>query len=154
MRRRPRKVKRLKRLKRLKRFEAVEHTADVGVRAYGKSRAEVFANCALGMVSLMYDPESVRGSGRARIEARAPEEKALLVAWLSEILYLVEVEGWAFGEFVVDEASGTEARGWGVGEPLDHEKHRVSGEVKAPTYHMLELAERGGRWEAQVIFDV
>lgn len=141
-------------MKRLKKFEIVEHTADVGVRAYGDSRAEAFANCALGMVSLMYDPGSVRREERARIEVRAPEEKALLVAWLSEILYLVEAEGWAFGEFVVEEASGLEARGWGLGEPLDRDRHRVFGEVKAPTYHMLELAERGGRWEAQVIFDV
>ena len=89
-----------------------------------------------------------------RIEARADDEKALLVAWLSEIIYLVETEGWAFRDFVVEEISRRVVKGWGLGEPLDAARHKVSGEVKAPTYHMLELAEREGRWEAQVIFDV
>lgn len=138
----------------LKGFEIIEHTADVGVRAHGRSREEVFEQCALGMVSLMYDPETVRRLERVRIEARAHDEKSLLIAWLSEIIYLVEVEGWAFGDFAVEGVSGREAKGWGLGEPLDASRHKVSGEVKAPTYHMLELAERGGSWEAQVIFDV
>jgi SHS2 domain-containing protein len=141
-------------VKNLKGFEFIEHTADIGVRARGLSRAEVFEQCALGMVSLMYDPETVERSQRVRIEARADDEKALLVAWLSEIIYLVETEGWAFRDFEVEEISRQEVRGWGLGEPLDAARHRVSGEVKAPTYHMLELAEREGRWEAQVIFDV
>lgn len=138
----------------LKGFEVLDHTADVGIRAYGGSREEAFANCALGMMSLILDVESVEPRERKEVvvEASGPEE--LLVRWLSEILYLVEAEGWAFGGFEVHKVSGRRVEGWGLGEPLDAEKHKVSGEIKAPTYHMLLLKEENGTWIAQVIFDV
>jgi SHS2 domain-containing protein len=50
--------------------------------------------------------------------------------------------------------TGDRVEGWGLGEPLDPARHKVSGEIKAPTYHMLQLSEENGTWVAQVIFDV
>lgn len=115
---------------------------------------EAFANCALGMMSLILDVERVEPKERRNVIATASDLEELLVKWLSEILFLVEAEGWAFGEFEVREVTGKRAEGWGVGEPLDTEKHKVSGEIKAPTYHMLSFGEENGIWIAQVIFDV
>lgn len=132
----------------------IDHTADVGIRAYGRTKEEVFANCALGMVSLIMDIESIERKKRVDISVGAAGAGGLLIGWLSEIIFLIEVEGWALGEFGVEEITDTMVRGWGAGEPLDPERHRVSGEIKAPTYHMLELKEENGAWTAQVIFDV
>lgn len=126
----------------------------MGIAAYGSSLAEVFEACALGMMSLIIDTAAVEARGEAPIAARAGDPRALLVSWLSEILFLVEVEGWAFGDFRVEEISGELVRGLGIGEPLDAARHGLHGEVKAPTYHMLELAEEDGLWKARVIFDV
>jgi SHS2 domain-containing protein len=78
----------------------------------------------------------------------------LLVCWLAEILFHVEAEGYAFGSFEVSEISDLTVRGSGMGEPLDAARHALMLEIKAPTYHMLELGESKGRWAAQVIFDV
>lgn len=116
--------------------------------------AEVFVHCSLGMMSLMLDLGSVRVVGRKELEAKGRERESLLVAWLSEILFLVETEGWVFGEFEIAEISDTLARGWALGEPLDQRRHRLELEIKAPTYHMLELKEEDSLWTAQVIFDV
>ncbi len=132
----------------------MEHTADVGIRAYGAGLGEVFRNCALGMMSLMLDLEKVRREKRIRIEAEAGDREALLVAWLSEVLFHVEAEGFAFGWFTEVELSDEKAAAWGWGEPLDPARHGLKLEVKAPTYHGLELREDGGMWVAQVIFDV
>jgi SHS2 domain-containing protein len=132
----------------------IEHTADVGIRAYGSSMAEVFENCSRGMMTLMLDIDSVRLDQRVEIAAHGMDRQSLLVSWLSEILFQVEVGGWAFGAFEVGEATDLEARGWGLGESLDPVMHKVAREIKAPTYHGLELEEREGRWTAQVIFDV
>jgi SHS2 domain-containing protein len=116
--------------------------------------SEAFENCALGMMSLMLDPESVRPDGRLELRAEGADPASLLVSWLADILFKVEAEGWAFRKFEVAELSEREAKGWGLGEPLDLERHAVLAEVKAPTYHMLELKEEAGHWVAQVIFDV
>lgn len=126
----------------------------MGIRAYGRSREELFTNCARGMVSLILDLESVEPREKVEIEAEAAELETLLVRWLSEILFLVEAEGWAFGDFGVKEMTGRKVRGWGLGEPLDPQRHGVHGEIKAPTYHMLRVEEKDGAWTAQVIFDV
>lgn len=135
-------------------FEIIEHTADTGIRAYGASISEVFTNCALGMMSLMIDPGLVQPSSRVELRAEGRDRASLLVSWLAEILFQVEVGGWAFREFGVSELSELHVEGWGLGEPLDLTKHVVELEIKAPTYHMLEVKDTGGRWTAQVIFDV
>lgn len=106
------------------------------------------------MISLMMDPSRVEPHRRVRINARGGDGKSLLVAWLSEILFLVEAEGWAFASFAVAKIGGGLVEGWGEGEPLDAGRHALGLEIKAPTYHMMELGESGGAWVAQVIFDV
>jgi len=116
--------------------------------------SEAFENCAQGMMSLMLDLEKIRPQRRVRLTAQGREPRSLLVSWLSEILYQVEAEGWALRSFEVSEMDDTTVEGWGVGEPLDPGRHTTGTEIKAPTYHMLELKEEGGRWTAQVIFDV
>lgn len=126
----------------------------MGIRAYGRSLAEAFENCALGMMSLMLDPGKVRSLRHTLVSARGSDRESLLVSWLSEILYLVEAEGRAFSSFEVGEISETSVEGRGAGEPLDPVRHHVEREIKAPTYHMLKLEENEGLWTAQVIFDV
>ncbi len=126
----------------------------MGIRAYGSSMAEVFENCALGMMSLMLDPGTVRQEKRVELSASGGDRASLLVSWLAEILFRVEAEGYAFGAFEVRDLSELTVRGSGLGEPLDAARHALTLEIKAPTYHMLELKESEGRWTAQVIFDV
>ncbi|NPV59762.1 MAG: archease [Actinobacteria bacterium] len=132
----------------------MEHTADVGIRAWGESLGEAFRNCALGMMSLMLDLDKVGREKRVWVEAEAEDLEALLVSWLSEILFYVEAEGFAFAWFEDVEIEGGKAAAWGWGEELDPERHGLKLEVKAPTYHGLRLEEREGGWTAQVIFDV
>jgi SHS2 domain-containing protein len=102
----------------------------------------------------MVDTASIRPVERSEIRAEGGDWKSLLVSWLGEILYRVEAEKRAFMSFHVSELSPYVASGWGVGEPLDPARHLVKMEIKAPTYHMLELKEENGRWLAQIIFDV
>lgn len=106
------------------------------------------------MMSLILNPQSVRAVDRLEVQAEGRDSASLLVSWLAEILFKVESERWAFREFGVDEISESRVRGWGLGEPLDLARHEIQMEVKAPTYHMLELKEEAGRWIVQVIFDV
>lgn len=116
--------------------------------------AEVFENCALGMMSLMIEAEAVIPLVNIGLEAAGRNQESLLVAWLGEILFKVDVEGWALRSFEVNEISNTTVSGWGIGEQLDPERHGAKMEIKAPTHHMFELSEEKGHWTAQVIFDV
>lgn len=116
--------------------------------------AEVFEGCALGMMSLMVDLSTVEPAERVRLEAVGRDRVSLLVSWLAEILFKVETEWRLFRDFQISELTESKVAGWGWGEALDPGRHELELEIKAPTYHMLELEESQGRWTARVIFDV
>ena len=135
-------------------YEYFDHTADVGIAATGASLEAVFAAAGEGLASLLCEPETVGEAGEREIAVSAPDPEALLVAWLSEINYLFEVDGFAFRTFEVSEVGGTTVRGIGRGETLDPSRHRVGEQVKAVTYHGLELKQGADGWSARVILDI
>ncbi len=134
-------------------YEQFEHTADIGVRANGKDLEEAFAEAAKGLFSVMTDIEKVDSVGEYHIEMSARDHEELLVDFLSELVYLFEVESLLFSEFEVDIKSNDEktllvkARG----ERIDHDKHELKKAVKAVSYHDIKVDPKG---EIQVILDV
>jgi SHS2 domain-containing protein len=139
-------------------YEVVEHTADVGLRVWGPTPEDLFRQAALGMVSLLVDPRRVRVHEDRSVDVEASDMEEALVAWLQELLYLYEVQ-----RFVVTDVEVASARKNGVralvrGETFDPDRHEVRMEIKAATYHALDIrptrAENGcDRWECTIIFD-
>ena len=78
----------------------------------------------------------------------------LLVAWLSELLYLYEVEGLLLCDFALTEIDEGSVKGVATGEEFDENRHDIKTSIKAVTYHQLEIKEQDGLWQAQVIFDI
>jgi SHS2 domain-containing protein len=79
--------------------------------------------------------------------------ETLLVSWLQELLYLLDTEDLVFGRFQVKiHDLSLEATAWG--EPFDPSIHTIKTEIKAVTYHQLEVARSELGWQAQVIFDI
>jgi SHS2 domain-containing protein len=136
-------------------FRVLEHTADVGFEAQGRTRAEVFRNAGRALMSLIVDTSSVRPERAVEIPAQAGEASGLLVNWLSEILYLQDTEGWLFQDFEIARLTGCSIRAVGRGEHYNRERHQINLLVKAITYHQLAL-EKGtdGHWRAQVYVDI
>jgi len=69
-------------------FAIVEHTADLGLRAWGPAEKDVFEQAAVGMFSLICDPYTVDPALHVDLEVEAPMHDLLLVEWLNELLYL------------------------------------------------------------------
>jgi SHS2 domain-containing protein len=131
-----------------------DHTADECVRVTGASLAEVFERAAWGMVSLIYDPETVSPAAAETVKVEADDREALLVRWLSEINRLHQVHHRMYGRFTVKSISDTALDGEVASEAIDKRRHAVFGEIKAVTFHWLKIEERDGVWVAQVLFDV
>lgn len=135
-------------------YEYLEHTADIGLKSYGKSAREVFENAALGMFGLMTSLDKIKEVESREINIEADGQEELLVEWLNELIYLFEVEQVLFKRFEIydwDEEFYLKARAWG--EKINLSRHTIALQVKACTYHMLKVT-RDNHWEAQVIFDV
>ena len=135
-------------------FELIEHPADVGIRVYGRDLATLFAHAALGLCSLITATATVLERETQSIEVAAPDRESLLVAWLSEVLWLIETEDLLFARFTIESLSDTTLAAVAHGEPADPQRHPYRGVIKAVTYHQLDLRQRAGIWSTNIIFDV
>jgi SHS2 domain-containing protein len=132
-------------------FEIVEHTADVGVVARGDTLEEAFRQAALGMLDIM--GAFLNGPGEeVPIEVAARDDAALLVEWLSEILYLHESSDAVVTNVSVHEVSDGRARGSVTLAPRSSQLEGTA--VKAITYHQLEVERDQDDWRIRVYVDI
>ncbi|MFB0559331.1 MAG: archease [Dehalococcoidales bacterium] len=134
-------------------FEIIDHTADVGIRAYGANMNEAFANAARALFSLITELDDVDEVLHRDTELTAPDEESLLVEWLNELIYLFDVENILFKRFDITRLNNTRLKARSYGEKVDKSKHRLKMGVKAATYHMLKV-DRGDGCKVQVLFDI
>jgi len=135
-----------------KRFELVEHTADIGLIAYGSTLAEAFANAAYGMFSIIAELETVRETESRRLELSEADPEALLFEWLNRLIYFVDVEILLFSRFDIIEFDGCRLKAVCHGEKYDPSRHQLKTGVKSATYHMLRVDKEKN--QVRVIFDV
>lgn len=135
-------------------FEILEHTADIGIIAYGKDLKEVFANAAEGMFSLITDLEKVEGKATYRIKLEASDIESLLVTWLNELVYLFDTENILFKRFEVIDINQTSLSAMAYGEKAERTRHTLKLGIKATTYHLLEVKRKGSFYQARVLFDI
>jgi SHS2 domain-containing protein len=132
-------------------FDLLEHPAEVKLRVRGTTPPQLFANAARGMMVYLFGEEIVKARPQRweRIEIRSRDREALLVDWLSELLYRAASQHHAFADFRISEINEcglVSMAGIVPGEPVD--------DIKAVTHHELSIIEREGAFEATVVFDV
>ena len=133
------------------RYEIIDHTADIAIKTSGESLDEAFENAAYAMFDTMADASSIKPVGEVKVEIEAEDLGQLLVDWLSELLYLCDVDDALFSEFEVT-IEGNKLSGIARGEKIDPARHGLKTDIKAVTYHMLEVdAEKNS---VQVLFDI
>jgi SHS2 domain-containing protein len=135
-------------------FRILEHTADIGLEAFGATREEVFANSARALFHILVDAAVVEPRQPIVIHVQGANASELLVNWLSELLYFQDADGWLFRDFEVISLSDTAMRAVAHGEQFDPARHQIKLAVKAITYHQLLLEETPGGWRAQVYVDI
>jgi protein archease len=135
-------------------FRVLEHTADVGFEAFGRTLEEVYANAARALTDLIVDLDAVRPAEEVKIEVEGSDAPSLLVNWLSELLYRFDADRWLFRDFELARLSDRALDARARGEKFDPERHGIKLMVKAITYHQLALDETADGWRAQVYVDI
>jgi SHS2 domain-containing protein len=135
-------------------FELLDHPADIGFRARGATLEELFATCAHALVSVILDPSNIRPIESTSIPGTGEDLESLLVNWLNEVLYHVDGQRFAPGEFAVVRVGETSVDCTALGEPWDRERHPPRVAVKAVTYHQLKVEQTTDGWVADVYVDI
>ena len=141
----------------MKEFEILEHTADIGIAAYGKNKEEVFINAAKGMFEIIAGGnKTFKENFYDKIKLEADNLEGLLFAWLNELLYISETRLVILSKFKIKELSDFQIKVEVEGAKINPPSTKIEKEIKAVTYHHLEIKkdEESGLWRAQIIFDI
>jgi SHS2 domain-containing protein len=139
-------------------FEYLYHIADAKFRAYGSTLKEAYENAAIALFNVMINTAGFEASESRDIEVGSHDLKGLLVEWLSELLYLFEVDEIIFSEFKIYTIEKTNdgyvLKGRATGEIIDLSRHNFDTQVKAVTFHDLMVeSDETGRFLVQVVVD-
>ena len=135
-------------------YEILEHTADIGLKVHGRTLPELFENAARGLVALALGTPEAVGDDVVPLSADGSNREDLLVAWLNDILFHIDAEGWTFHDFRVSHIGHDTITGKGRGERHNPSEGLRAVRVKAVTYHQVSVRETADGWEAVVYFDI
>ena len=131
-----------------------EHTGDLGLEVTAPSRGELYRRAAIAMADAMVDTAGVIKQQSQEIQIAGTSDADLMHDVLSKLLEIFIVDGFIWSEVaVVEEPEGLRLRAWG--ETYDPSRHEFRTEIKAITYHELEVTrQEDGVWSARIIFDI
>jgi len=138
----------------MEKYELIDHTADIGVKVRGKSVGELFENAAYAMFDLIADLNRIKKREVLEVEIKGEKMDELLADWLRELLYKFNGERHLLKDFKIEEIGQKGLKARVSGEKLDLSRHSLKMEIKAVTYHGLEIKRTSEGWQAQVIFDI
>lgn len=132
-------------------YEILPHTADLKIRAFGKTKKELFLNALLGMTEALRAQVKSKKPQTRSIKVKSADLGALLVEFLSEVLYLTQVNKEIYTDVKFKKFSDTE-----LGADLGGRKvERFGEDIKAVTYHDLDVHQKkDGTWQTTVLFDI
>ncbi|NLD39275.1 MAG: archease [Desulfatiglans sp.] len=135
-------------------YTLLSHTADLGMRVKGDSCEGLFRNAGMALTDIMILNKAPEPGEKKDISIKGNDLPDLMVKWLSEILYLFEGEDLITTEIAVNQMSESSINSTLITVGFDARYHEVLREIKAITYHQVEVREDEGLWTARVIFDL
>ncbi len=135
-------------------WEHYSHPADMGVRGFGKTKAEAFEQAALAMTAIVSELLKIELRDNIEICCEQDDEQMLFAGWLNAVIYEMATRKMLFGSFEVT-IDGNRLKAKLAGEKINLKKHRPAVEVKAATFMDLEVKKtEDDLWMAQCIVDI
>ena len=124
-------------------FRYLDHMTDAVIEAYGRTLDEAFEFAAKGLTDTMIDLQTVKPEIEVDISASGHDEYSLLFDWLDKVMLLLVADGMVMSEFKVkiSRNGGYKLDGHARGEKLDLARHKYKVEIKAVTYHEMQVKE-------------
>ena len=140
-------------------YEFIEHTADVKVRSWGRNLEEAFSQVALSLMATISPKlDKIKHKVSKELEIESEDKYALAIDFLTEFLYIFDVEGLVFSEIDVQSIllkdNSYHLKALAKGEKFDKQYHEIGIEVKAITYSFMNIEEKKDRVQIDIVFDI
>jgi len=146
---------------RMKKYRLFDHTADIGVEIFGRTKKELFAHAAEALFDILVEKNVCKNTvssgtkGRQKIRTvNGADLEDLFINFLRELLYLFNGAGWVVNHCFIIECSTKRLVTQLLVEPYNKKTHLIKTEIKAVTYSGLSVIKDKAGWKARVIFDV
>jgi SHS2 domain-containing protein len=133
-------------------FEEISHTADIKIQARAPTLESLFSETFNALMQVMYGTRRSGGTIRV-IRVESPDNESLLLDFLSEVLFVSEVEGLVFCNARIS-IDGSQLTAELEGEPFDPVRHSGGSEVKGISYSGLSITHDANGYMLDIIFDV
>ena len=135
-------------------YRRIDHTADLGIEIYGMSPAALFENAALALFDQIIDPVGVKGARKDHLTIHGTDWPDLMVNWLRELLYIWNGKEKLVESIDIISITENELTAKIRLDSFDPARHSIKNEIKAVTYHQIQVNQVASGWESKIIFDV
>jgi SHS2 domain-containing protein len=139
-------------------YRFLDHMTDAIIEAYGTTLEEAFENAAKALCDTMIELKTVKPKREIKFSIKGNDLYSLLFDWLDKVMLLLVADGIAMSEFSVKikqhNNNGYLLEGAARGEPLELDRHRYKVEIKAVTYHEMEIKQDKGIITLKFLLDL
>ncbi len=135
-------------------YRLTDHTADFGLEIFGTDEASLFRQAALALADMISDPARVSPVKSRRLEVIGDDRADLMVNWLREVLYCWNGRGQLLADVEIRHITARRLTATIFYEDYQPRRHEIRNEIKAVTYHQIEVDQDGDGWVARVIVDI
>jgi SHS2 domain-containing protein len=126
-------------------IQYLEHATDAFILVTAPSLTDAFTLAGQSVVDTTLDKKTIEEKEQRTLKVSGKDLSYLLFNWLEEVNYQLITEGFAIARFSLDISKNStyELKSIIYGEPIDLKKHHFKVEIKAPTFHMMEIKQNG-----------
>jgi SHS2 domain-containing protein len=137
-------------------YRFLDHMTDAVLEAYGETLEDAFENAAKGLNDTMVELKTVIPDREIRITAEGHDLYSLLFDWLDKVMLLLVADGIVMSDFSVKirQDKGYFLEGIAKGERLNLDKHHYKVEIKAVTYHEMDIKQEKGKASVRFLLDL
>lgn len=136
----------------------IDHTADIAVEVKGDSIEELFVASALSWQESTIDKREIKLLDEKEINVEELSYEELLVHFLDELNFLLLSMKWIMGQIkkieIKKNGDGIKLKAFVTGENIDFNKHHLKVEIKAVTFHQMEIKKSDNKYFTRIVFDI
>jgi SHS2 domain-containing protein len=139
-------------------YSFLDHTADIAIRIQADNLEDLFATAWEAWRNIVFENQPLMLSQQRLFEVEADSVEELLVESLKEINYFYLVKGLIF--LSCDKLAIKNNRNNYIlharlnFDIFDAEKYQPAAEIKAVTYHRLNIKNLGNQLQTDIVFDI
>lgn len=139
-------------------YNFLDHTADIAVDIKADTLDELFMASAYSWRDYISDDNNSFSSEKHLLDLSENNLEVLLVSFLSELNFLYQSKSWMMDKvnslIITEKNDSWNLNAEILGQSSNRREMNLKTEIKAITYHQMEIKEQQGRFSTRIVFDI